>query len=282
MSLRGKAAIVGIGEVPTRRDYPGRTTASLMTTACAMALEDAHLRKEDVDGLICNAEAVHPNTLCEYMQLQPSFSEGTAMHGASGTMSIALAAAAIEAGLAETVLCVLGGVRNPPPAERGGAPPSIASEFEAPYGPGQGAPGRYALLKQRYMHEYGKRDEQFAKIAADQRFNALTNPNSVFEGQPITAEDVMSSRFINTPLHLLECVMPCSGAFAAIVTSADRARSMPNPPVYLLGAGAGASDHDVVWQDLRATTSPVARTAPRAFAMAGYSPKDMAFAEFYD
>ena len=52
--------------------------------------------------------------------------------------------------------------------------------------------------------------------------------------------------------------------------------------VYLLGAGAGASNHDVVWQDLRITTSPVARTAPRAFAMAGYSPKDMEFAEFYD
>lgn len=282
MSLRGKAAIVGIGEVPTRRDYPGRTTLSLMTEASAMALEDAGLRKGDIDGLICNAEAVHPNTLCEYMQLQPSFSEGTAMHGASGAQSIALAGAAIEAGLADTVLCVLGGIRNPPPAERGGGPPSTQSEWEAPYGPGQGAPGRYALLKQRYMHEYGKRDEEFAKIAADQRFNALTNPNSAFQGQPITAEDVMGSRFINTPLHLLECVMPCSGAAAAIVTSAERAPSLPNRPVYLLGAGAGASDHDVMWQDLRATTSPVVRTAPRAFAMAGYSPRDMEFAQFYD
>lgn len=282
MSLRGKTAIVGIGEVPTRREYPGRTTASLMTEASAMALADAGIRKEDVDGLICNAEAIHPNALCEYMQLQPSFSEGTAMHGASGAMSIALAAAAIDAGLASTVLCVLGGTRTPPPAERGAGPASVASEWEAPYGPGQGAPGRYALLKQRYMHEYGKRDEEFAKVAVDQRFNALTNPNSVFQGQAITSEDVMSSRFINTPLHLLECVMPCSGAAAAIVTSADRAPSFPNPPVYVLGAGAGASDHDVMWQDLRMTTSPVARTAPRAFAMAGYSPKDMEFAEFYD
>jgi len=58
MTLRGKAAIVGIGEVPTRRDYPGRTTASLMTEASAMALQDAGIRKEDVDGLICNAEAM--------------------------------------------------------------------------------------------------------------------------------------------------------------------------------------------------------------------------------
>ena len=283
MSLRAQAAIVGIGEIPTQRAYPGRTTLSLMAEATHLALTDAGLRKEHLDGVITNVPAVSPLTFAEYMQLPVGFSEGMAVQGASGAQSIAVAAAAIHAGLATTVLCVLGGVRNPDPGTpSAGSARSVASEWEQPYGPGTAATGRYALLKRRHMYEFGTTDAQFAKIAADQRFNALNNPNAVFQGQPITVEDVLESRWVNEPLHLLECVMPCSGAAAAIVTSAERATSFRNRPVYLLGAGAGATTHDVVWQEQNLTTTPVAISARKAFAMAGYGPKDMQFLEFYD
>ena len=104
----------------------------------------------------------------------------------------------------------------------------------------------------------------------------------MFQGQPITIDDVLNSRMVNDPLHLLECVMPCGGAAACIVTSAERAPSSPHPPVYLLGAGASATDHDTIWQSPRMTTTPVAVSARKAFAMAGYGPKDMQFAEVYD
>lgn len=281
MSLRGQAAIVGIGEVPTRRSYPGRTTVSLMAEAARLALEDAHLVKSDIDGLITNAGGgVNPTVLAEFMQLPLVFSEGVNSQGASGAQSIAIAASAIMAGLCNTVLCVLGGSRTLGP---GGAPGrSAGSEWENPFGPGAATTARYALLKQRHMYEFGTKDEQFARMAVNQRFNALKNPHSAFQGQPISLEDVLNSRYVSEPIHLLETVMPCDGAAAAIVTAAARARSFANRPVYVLGASAGATNHDVLWQDPHMTTTPVAVTARRAFEMAGYGPQDIQFAEFYD
>ena len=83
------------------------------------------------------------------------------------------------------------------------------------------------------------------------------------------------TRMVNDPLHLLECVMPCAGAAACIVTSAERAKSLPNPPVYILGAAAGVSGHDTIWQADRITTSPVVISARKALEMSGYSPKDI-------
>jgi acetyl-CoA acetyltransferase len=279
MSLRGKAAIVGIGEIPSRRSMTGVTAMSLMAEAAVLALEDAHLTKADVDGIITNAHTASPMAMAGYLQIQPVFSEGTSLHGASGAQSIAIAASAIMAGLCETVLCVLGGARD---AFGGG--PSVASEWEAPFGPGAATTGNYALIKRRHMHEFGSRDEQFAKMAVNQRFNALKNPNAVFQGQPLTLGDVLNSRYASEPIHLLETVMPCYGAAAAIVTSAERARTLTSRPAYLLGAGAGAISHEQIWQDPghTMTTSAVTVTAKRAFQMAGYGPQDMQSAQFYD
>ena len=92
----------------------------------------------------------------------------------------------------------------------------------------------------------------------------------------------MNSRFVNDPLHLLECVMPCSGANAVVVTTAARAKALPNPPAYILGVGGPATQHDVVWQDADIATSPVVMSAPMALRMAQYSASDMKFAQFYD
>ena len=132
------------------------------------------------------------------------------------------------------------------------------------------------------MHEYGSKDEQFARMAVNQRFNALQNPNAVFQGQPLTLEDVLNSRYASEPIHLLETVMPCGGAAAAIVTSAERASSFSNRPVYLLGAGGAATNHDLLWQDSTFTETPVTLSARRAFEMAGCGPRDIQLAEFYD
>ena len=288
MTLRGKAAIVGFGELPSRRTYPGRATFSLLAEATRLALAHAGLRKEEIDGLITRGNDVGTMDLAEYMGLVVGFCEGITQHGASGAHSVALAAAAIHAGLANTVLCVFGGTRDTaaggfgPGIPRGLPPASKGTEFEAPFGPAAGANTAYGLLKRRHMYEFGTTQEQFAKMAVNQRFNAQANPNAVFQGEPITVDDVLNSRLVNDPLHLLECVMPCGGAAACIVTSAERARSFPNPPVYLLGAGAGATDHDAIWQSPRMTTTPVVMSARRAFEMAGCGPKDIQFAEVYD
>ncbi|MBI4283569.1 MAG: thiolase family protein [Chloroflexi bacterium] len=285
MTLRGKTAIVGISEVPTsRRSPPGRTTFQLLAEVADMAIKDAGLRKEDIDGLITH-EGSSPLNFAEYIGLRPAHCQGMVQHGASGATSIVTAAAAIDAGLCNYVLCAFGFVGEV--ARRATLPDSapaasLGSEFEAPYGPVIAANGGYGLIKTRHMYEFGTTQRQFAKIAVDERFNALTNPNSVFQGQPITIDDVLNSRFINDPLHILESVMPCDGGGAVIVTSAERAKALPHRPVYLLGAGAGATTHMNIWQNPRMVNTPVRLSAPRAFRMAGYAPKDMQFAEFYD
>lgn len=281
MSLRGKAAVVGIAEYPTtRQPPPGRTTLGLLSELAGMAIKDAGLRKEDIDGLITYGPEVLPLTLAEYMGLRVVHCQGMSQMGASGSMSIVMAAAAIDAGLCNYVLCDFATVMEP------GAPPygpaSMGSEFEAPFGPVAVATGGYGIVKNRHMHEFGTTDAQFAKIAVDERFNALLNPNSPFQGRPLTVDDVLKSRLIGGPLHMLECVMPCSGGAAVIVTSAERAKALPNRPAYLLGAGSGATDHVAIWQNPRIVDTPVKISAPRAFQMAGYAPKNMQFAEFYD
>ena len=126
MSLRGKTAIVGIGELPTRRSYPGRSMEGLCAEAARLAIEDAGLRKDEIDGLIVDGTGVTPSAMAEYIGLRPVFATGVSMQGATGATSVAVAAAAISAGLCNNALIVMGAARG-----GGGGPPR----------PGQ-APGR--------------------------------------------------------------------------------------------------------------------------------------------
>ena len=109
----------------------------------------------------------------------------------------------------------------------------------------------------------------------------MKNPYAAFQGQPITVDDVLESRYINRPLKLLESVMPCDGAAALIVTTAERAKALPNRPVYLMGVGMeqGAAN---IWQTDNVTVTPTAVSAPRALEMSGYKADDMESAQFYD
>ena len=227
--------------------------------------------------------------LCEGLGITPRYTLGMTVHGASGAASIVTAATAVHTGLANYVLCVFGESRpqsssrlaGAAGARGGGGPASLVTEWEAPYGNVIAANGGYGIIKSRHMFEYGTTPEQFAKCAVDERFNALENENALWH-EPITIDDVLNSRFVNDPLHLLECVMPCSGANAVIVTTAERAKALPNPPVYILGVGGPATSHDMIWQEENVATSPVVQSAPTALQMAKYSAKDMEFAQFYD
>ena len=153
-------------------------------------------------------------------------------------------------------------------------------EFDAPYGL-SGANAGYALIARRHMHEFGTTPEQLAKISVDQRTNACANPQALFGKQLITIEDVLNSRMIADPLHLLEVVSPATGGGAFIVTSADRAKQSPNRPVYLLGAGE-AGEHSSITRAPNMTHSLVKPAADQAFAMAGVSREQIDFIQPYD
>jgi len=251
-SLKGKAAIIATGSVKPERKMPGRSGLGVAAEAAINAMKDAALSQNDIDGLITQVTGETPTALAEYLGMRPTWSSGVAMEGASGAASVTMAAMAINAGLAQTVLCVIGGLA-PGGDMATDSSPLHRPQFDNPFGPASGATGYYALIANRYKHEYGVTDAQRAQVAVQQRFNAQANP----------------------------CVMPTGGAEAVIVTSADRAKDANNKPVYLLGAGM-AVDRSTLVNATSLTTSPVAISAAKAFDMAELKPTDISMVSLYD
>jgi acetyl-CoA acetyltransferase len=300
MGLQGKAAIAGYVELKPERKPTGRalTTLEQWSNLSRLALEDAGLPASCVDGIVMShideASVLAPSTVAEYLGLEVNCAEFVDLGGASGVGMIWRAAAAIEMGAADTVLCVWPGrphlhdprpIFGSPDAKR---PYSATSaeygspqvEFEIPYGfIGQNA--IYAMIAKRYAYQYGYDPRALAKIAADQRTNACANPDAIFYGKPITIDDVLASPMIADPLHLLECVMICFGGHAVVVSSLETAKRGRNRPVRVTGFGERvAFKTPVNARDMLQTA--VGPAAKAAFAMAGRTHKDIDMVSLYD
>jgi len=280
---RSKAALIGVGSLKPVRRTEGETTLGMLARASALALADAALEKDAIDGLLVGPQVGEtpqhvPATVSEYLGLQPTMSNVVDLGGASGPGMIWRAAAAIEAGMCETVLCVIGNHRNPEAPRSPNRNP--IREFDVPFG-ASGANISYALLKQAHMARYGSTDEDFALIAHWARANAQRNPYAIFHGQPASVEDVLASPIIASPLHLFEIVMPVAGAEAVIVTSAACAKTLGAPAVHLLGAGEKIT-HRAVSQAPDLTSGPLKPSMARAFLRAGLTVRDMSLLSLYD
>lgn len=278
------AAIIGAAELPPRRWTPGVTTMELVARASAAAVRDAGLTPGDIDGLVVGPQVGEtpqhvPATFAEYLGLQPDFADIVDLGGATGPGMVWRAAAAVAAGMATSVLCVLGNARDPESTTRSPNRNPIR-EFDVPYG-ASGANQAYALIAQAHMAEFGTTSEQLMTVAVKERTNAMLNPDAVFHGKPITLDDVRASPMVMDPLHLLEIVMPCGGASAVVVTSGDRATDGPHRPVTLLGAGEKVT-HRALSQAPSLTTSPLAPAIARAYRQAGIGPKDLDMLFLYD
>ena len=200
MTLRGKAAIVGIGEVPTRRLLEGRTLYGLCAEAAGYAIQGrgsakaGHKRpgygrgRRARDG----GGVYRHQAYVRHGRLDAGGERGVGDYGRRQRYQCRVCAIRF--------LVVMGNSRSSR-AVPGGA--SVRSEWEEPYGMAPGAGTGYALIYNRHMYEYGTTQEQMAKVAADQRFNALENENAVFHGQPASAQDILNSRYVNYPLRLL-------------------------------------------------------------------------------
>jgi len=295
MSLRGRTAIAGIAERRPSRYTEGATTLGMLAEVGMEAIADAGLEPGQVDGLITESFAevpfMAPSTVVEYLGLDVTFAEVVDLGGATGAGMVARAAAAIDAGLCETVVCLTAARRE----QRTTAGPrrsastgwagrrvdrSPYAEFEEPYG-AIGANFGYALIANRYQYEYGVTPEQRAEVAVAQRYNACHNPDALFFGQPITVDDVLSSPVIVDPLHMLEIVMPCAGAAAVVVTSSRRAKKAKNRPAYILGAGEHTTHRSITYAP-SLTETAIKASADRAFQMAGIRRKDIDVASLYD
>jgi len=284
MSLKGTAAVVGIGELkPTREAPPEATALGLMSNAAAEAIADAGLETKDIDGFLCgmafaDAGMLYPASVAEVMGINPRMLNQVDIGGASPAGMVWRAAAAIQAGMCQAVLCVVGdlnkfGDQKPPVI-------SVQREFEAPYG-NIGANCGYAMIANRHMYEYGTTARQMAKVAVDQRRSAVKNPLATFNDRELTIDDVLNSRMIVDPLHLYEIVSPCSGGSAVVVASPEVARRTKHPPAWLLGAGE-YSNHASITYAPSLTDSPVKVAAETAFKMAGVAHKDIDLVCPYD
>ncbi|MBI3693058.1 MAG: thiolase family protein [Mycolicibacterium aromaticivorans] len=298
MKLAGEAAIVGIAELPAERKPtgPGLFTLDQYAALTKLVLDDAGLDASVVNGLISHGLAESdmfvPATLSEYLGLPIDFGERVDLGGATSAAMVWRAAVAVELGLCDAVLAVLPGSRALPRSVRrepvapswfGASSNNFGSpqaEYEIPYGNvGQNAP--FAQIAQRYGAQYGYDPSALAKIVVDQRTNACSHPGAVFHGKPITEADVLASPMIADPIRMLEIVMPVHGGTGVLIANADVARRSRHRPVWIKGFGEHIAFKTTTYaQDPMVT--PIARSAGRAFAMAGLTPADVDIASVYD
>jgi acetyl-CoA acetyltransferase len=281
-TLRGQAAIVGVADIASPTGVLPTFGRALEVDMIQTALADAGLTIADVDGI---AYGGMPTGLAEYLGVRPRFLDGTMVGGSSYELHVEHAAAAIAAGLCDVVVGVYASTprsdRNRPGGGRRGMPPgpNPALEWEVPYGLRLPI-GGYSLAASRHMAQYGTTSAQLAQIAVDTRRWAAMNPRARYR-DPITVDDVLASPMVVSPLHLLDCCLVTDGAGAFVLTSAERARDLARPPVYVLGA-ATCGTHQMISQMPDVTVTGGAVSGPAAFEMAGIKHEDVDLLMGYD
>lgn len=267
-------------------ELPGSSTMGLHAEAALGACANAGLALSDIDGVLCAYSIVEPHPMlssvfCEYMGIQPAYNSGVQAGGASGAIMVMNAAALVASGQCRHVLVVCGDNRATG-MTRDIAVAALAEfghqQFERPYGIAIYA--AYAMVAQRYLHEYGATMEQLAHIAVQHRAHAGRHPQA-HKREPLTLDQVVNSRVIATPLRLFDCCLVSDGAAAIIVSAADAARDLARRPVEILGMGQGHThEHLVAAPSL--TEFGCARAAETAFGQAGVKRSDIDVAEIYD
>lgn len=284
-SICGKVAIVGAADTEVGK-VPHLGATALCIDAARRAMDNAGISKDQIDGLVtCNSMTepymYHAEAIAEYLQIFPRYCISANAGGGTTFSSIQHAATAIAAGVCETVLISLAD-RLRTGLSRDQAKKMQSStghpEFETPYG--ATVPAYYALIARAHMEKFGTRPEQLAAVAVSGRQHAARNPEAQMR-ELITVDDVLNSRMIADPLHLLDCSLVSDGGAAIIMTSAERADDFPHDPVYILGAGEGHS-HEHISQARSLTTSAAADSGRRAYAMAGLGPGDIDVVQLYD
>ena len=276
----GSVAIVGAAETTEMGLIPELSQIGLHADAALNALADAGLKPSDIDGVATAGES--PVAVAHYLGITPTWLDGTSVGGCSFMLHVRHAAAAINEGLCSTVLITHGeSGRSRVGAGRWGATPaSLQGQFETPYGP-SGPPSTFTVGVLRYMKDYGMTEEQLAMVAVVQREWASKNPRASFR-DPITVEDVLNSRLIAYPFHLMECCLVTDGGGALVLTSADRAKDFPQKPVYILGTGE-SSETPMISQMEDMTTSKAFRVSgKKAFEEAGVTHDDVDHLMIYD
>ncbi len=257
-----------------------------MMEATLQAIADAGLSPKDIDGVIPYALGPVAEEIIDNLGMEDiRFSAQTPMGGASAVAALQAAAAAIHSGICNHVLLALGrrGYSDSRIASRLATMPQfrLIGEHENPIG--AIAPAQlYAPMARRHMELFGTTSKQLAEVAVTMREHALLNDNAIMK-KPLSIEDHQSSRMISDPFRLFDCCLESDGATAVIVSSAERARDMPQHPVTIIGVAEGHPDSPgTITQRADITTLGLAKAAPRAFEMADSKHADIDVAQIYD
>lgn len=292
MSQQRDAAIVGVYEYPSRDVEGGVSPLQIKAECAARALEDAGLAWRDVDAIYDAGDGggMSGLTIAEYFGLNPDVIDTTATGGSAYEFQAAHATRDIAAGRANVALLTYGSTAHSNASAigvggRGGGAMHPADNMEA--FAGMTLIANYAMVAQRHMYEYGTTSEQLAEISTATRLHAMRNPEAVRAMEALefvdiretTIDDVVNSRMIADPLHLLECCMISDGGGAVVIASPEVARNCAKAPVWILGSGE-ATKYASMGADI--TTSAAAQSGPRAFGEAGVKPADIDVAMIYD
>ena len=292
MAQTREAAIVGIHEYPLRV-APGVSALQIKAASASKALEDAGLAWQDVDAVYNTGS--HQNIgglgISEYLGLNPRLIDNTSVGGTSYEFQAHHAATMIASGKASVALLTYGSTAHSDRRAIGTAgatgqgSPTPFNNMEDPWG--MTLISGYGMVKARHMHQYGTTNEQFAEISVATRYHAMRNPEAVeamtaleFVGvNEITTQDVLDSRMIAWPLHLLECCMVSDGGGAVVIASKEIAKDCKKSPVWIIG-GAEATKYRENGGDI--TVSAGGQSGPRAFEDAGVSPNEIDVLMAYD
>jgi acetyl-CoA acetyltransferase len=275
--------IVGAAETDELGRLPDRSVFELHLEGARNALADAGLTKDDIDG-VATVGTPGPVQVAHALGITPAWLDGTSVGGTSFLFHVRHALAAIRAGLCHTVLITHGESGR----SRVGAPPralgrdSLLGQFELPYGI-MGPATTFTVTALRYMKETGLTHEQLASVAVAQRRWSSRNPRAAMRDL-VTVEDVLASRLVAYPFHLLECCLVTDGGGALVVTSRERAEALGTrkPPVYVLGSGESAESPIISQMEDFTTSRSFRLSSQAAFADAKITHGDVDHLMIYD
>jgi len=281
-SIKNKIAIVGVGYTPQNRE-PGRSALSYHLEAAKNAIEDAGLRVEDIDGILCQPTGeeppVMPWTIAQALGVNLRFCDRQEEYGATAGCMVFHAGAALIYGLADYVVCSYGecaittGAGAGRWGQRGGEPAVFGM-----FGPTTG----YALAARRGIHQFGTGPETWAEIAVAQRQWANLNPRAVMHDKPMTLDDYFNCRYVIEPLRLFDICQVTNSGRAFVLTTAERARNLRHRPVYVLGVGQDHPSTNIIQSDFMTGPTGAKKAGEDAFKMAGVNRKDIDACEIYD
>jgi acetyl-CoA acetyltransferase len=279
LPIKDKTAIAGIGWSPFSKNS-GTTVLNLAAQACLMAIDDAGLKPNDVDGIVTyywRPDTPGPREMAAAMGIhRVNFELNNQGGGGWASAAVMSAALAVYSGVCSNVLVYrsMNGRSQRRPTRAAGGAADGPVQFSAPYGVMHAAAsfGHYATA---HMAKYGTTTLDFAHLAVTQRKHASLNKKAMMR-ELITIEDHQNSRWVIYPFRLLDCCLDSDCAVALLVTSAERARDMKQAPVYIMSMMGGCEPFPNMW------TTYGAIAAPQLYAGAGITPQDVDVAELYD